>query len=59
METNKVRGRKMILSPTRFLIVLKDSSSDRWKMEVGPFWDKEGPKFENLYFRGLGSVVGN
>ena len=59
METNKVRGRKMILFPTRFLLVIKELSSDRWKMEVGPFWDKEGPQFENLYFKGLGTVIGN
>ena len=59
METNKVRGRKMVLSPTRFLLLVKELSSDRLTMEVGPFSNKKGPQFEDLFFKGLGTVIGN
>ena len=53
METNKVKGRTEVLSPTRFLLLVKELSSDRWSKDVGPFREKQSDAFESLYFIGL------
>ena len=53
METNKVKGRKVVLSPTRFLLVVKELSSDKWGKDVGPFRIEQSDMFGSLYFTGL------
>ena len=53
METNKIERREEVLSPSRFLLVVKELSSDRWSKDVGPFIEKESDAFESLYFLGL------
>jgi hypothetical protein len=53
METNKIEGRDEVLSPSRFLLVVKELSSDRWGKDVGPFRVEQSDAFESLYFVGL------
>merc|ERR1719228_426799 len=37
METSKVKDRVQVLSPTKFLLAVRELCKDRWKINVGPF----------------------